>query len=91
MDDRAFEAALRRDGFQEVLRRTLPPGDALPEHHHAWDVRGLVVSGRFRVWGPDGDQDCGPGEVFTLPIGQPHEEAAGPEGAALVIGRRYRG
>jgi quercetin dioxygenase-like cupin family protein len=91
MHEQAFEAALRRDGFLEVARRALPPGDALPEHNHAWEVRGLVLAGRFRVTSASGTQDCGPGEVFTLPAEQPHEEAAGPDGAALLIGRRHAG
>jgi quercetin dioxygenase-like cupin family protein len=89
MDEQAFEAALRRDGFSETARRPVPPGEALPEHRHDWEVRGLVLSGRFRVDRPEGTQDCGPGQVFTLPAGQPHTEAAGLDGAELLIGRRH--
>lgn len=91
MDETSFEAALKRDGFTEILRRDVPPGDALPEHHHAWDARGLVLRGRFRVWNARAVQDCGPGEWFALPAGEAHEEAAGPEGAALLLGRRPAG
>lgn len=88
MTEDDFTAALRRDGFQEILRRRIPPGEALPDHHHAWEVRGLVLAGRFRVAGAR-LQDCGPGEVFTLPPGEPHAESAGAEGAELLIGRRH--
>lgn len=88
-DAAAFEAALRAEGFQEVVRREIPPGDALPDHEHAWEVRGLVLAGRFTVRDGAGVQDCGPGEVFALPARQAHTEAAGPEGAALLIGRRH--
>lgn len=87
MDEHGFEAALRRDGFAEVARRSVPPGEALPEHSHAWEVRGMVLRGRFRVWGGR-EQDCGPGDVFSLPADAPHKEAAGPEGADLLIGRK---
>jgi quercetin dioxygenase-like cupin family protein len=75
--------------FSETVRRSVPPGQALPEHLHDWDVHGRVLRGRFRVDGLEGTQDCGPGQVFTLPAGQPHTEAAGPDGAELLIGRRH--
>lgn len=92
MNDTGFEAALRRDGFQEIFRRSLPPGDSLPGHQRAWEVRGLVLRGRFRVAGAGGAvQDCGPGEVFALAPGEAHEEEAGAGGAELVIGRRHAG
>jgi quercetin dioxygenase-like cupin family protein len=86
--EHAFAEALRRDGFAEVLRRDVPPHHALPEHEHGWAVRGLVLAGRFRVTTAAGVQDCGPDEVFALTPGERHEEAAGPAGATLLIGRR---
>jgi quercetin dioxygenase-like cupin family protein len=88
-DTAAFEAALHAGGFQEVVRRSIPPGEALPEHDHAWDVRGLVLRGRFRVEAGDEVQDCGPGEVFTLAAGCRHTEAAGEAGAEVLVGRRH--
>lgn len=66
----------------------MPPVQALLEHHHAWEVRGLVLCGRFRVW-CGAEQDCGPGDVFALPANAAHAEAAGPEGAELLIGRKH--
>ena len=89
-DEAAFEAALRADGFQEVVRRAAAPGQALAEHVHDWDVRGLVLAGRFTVSADTGLQDCGPGEVFTLTAGCRHTEATGPEGAELLVGRRRK-
>ncbi|TCZ61297.1 cupin domain-containing protein [Roseicella aquatilis] len=89
-DAAGFEAALRADGFREVVRRAVGAGEALPEHDHAWDVRGLVLAGRFTVAAGDAVQECGPGQVFTLSAGCRHTEAAGPEGAAILVGRRHR-
>jgi quercetin dioxygenase-like cupin family protein len=89
-DEADFEAALRADGFDEVVRRAAPPGQSLPEHDHGWDVRGLVLAGRFTVAAEGTLQDCGPGEVFTLAAGRRHTEAAGPEGAELLVGRRHK-
>jgi quercetin dioxygenase-like cupin family protein len=90
-DDVAFEAALRADGFQEIVRRTVPAGQDLPEHDHAWDVRGLVIAGRFTVRTDDAVQECGAGQVFTLAAHRRHTEAAGPEGAEILVGRRHQG
>ena len=89
-DEVAFAAALRADGFQEVVRRAASPGQPLDEHVHDWDVRGLVLAGRFTVSAGGETQDCGPGEVFTLAAGRRHTEAAGPEGAELLVGRRHK-
>ena len=89
-DEADFEAALRADGFDEVVRRAAPPGQSLPEHDHGWDVRGLVLAGRFTVATDGVLQDCGPGEVFTLAAGHRHTEAAGPDGAELLVGRRHK-
>src|SRR4051794_32766424 len=75
-DEAAFEAALHAEGFQEVVRRAAPPGQALAEHAHGGDVRGLVLRSRFSVAAGDALQDCGPGEVFTLAAGRRHTEAA---------------
>jgi quercetin dioxygenase-like cupin family protein len=87
----AFEAALRADGFQEILRREAPAGGDPTPHAHAWDVRGLVLRGTFMVDAAGEVQRCAAGEVFTLAAGRTHIEAAGPEGAELLVGRRHRG
>src|SRR3954451_9625085 len=89
-DEAAFEAALHADGFDEVVRRAAPPGQSLAEHAHAWDVRGLVLAGRFTVAADGALQNCGPGEVFPRAAGRRHTEAAGPKGAELLVGRRHK-
>jgi quercetin dioxygenase-like cupin family protein len=89
VDGHTFEAVLRRDGISEAARHDVPPNEALPEHSHAWEVRGLVLHGRFLACG-DATQHCGPGDVFAPPADAPHKEAAGPEGTELRIGRKQR-
>ncbi|MDO9712312.1 cupin domain-containing protein [Paracraurococcus lichenis] len=90
MDTAGFESSLRAEGYQEILRRPVPAHEGLPEHEHGWDVRGLVLTGRFTVTSAGGVQDCGPGQVFTLEAGCRHTEAAGAEGAELLVGRRHK-
>jgi quercetin dioxygenase-like cupin family protein len=85
----AFEAELEDEGY-EVLRRELPPGESLPEHAHAWDVRALVLAGEFTVETAERRETYRAGESFRLPAGTPHTEAHGPEGATLLLGRRHR-
>ena len=85
----AFVAERRAEGFQEFLERDLPPGAGLEEHSHPFDAQGLVLEGRFTVASAAGLQDCGPGQAFALGSGVPHTEAAGPDGARLLIARRH--
>ncbi len=90
MDTSAFEAALKADGFTEMLTRELPPGQSIPEHTHPYDARGLTVAGHFTVTSAAEVQQCPVGKFFALTAGTPHSEAAGPDGATLLIGRRQR-
>lgn len=89
MDAATFTAGLRAEGFGEILERAAPPGAALDEHAHAWDSRGLVLAGEFRVTSARGEQRCAVGQWFDLARDELHTEAAGPDGARLLIGRRH--
>lgn len=91
MDETAFRAALARDGFTEVLQREVPAGTELPEHHHAWDSRVLVLAGALRLTHAGRRVDYGPGQAFDVPRGEPHAESHGPQGATLLVGRRHPG
>lgn len=89
MDEAAFRASLARDGFTEVLRRELPPNAELPEHHHVWDSRVLVLAGALRLTHAGRSVDYRPGQAFDVPRGEAHAEMHGPQGATLLVGRRH--
>jgi len=90
MDAAAFEAELRRDGY-EVLHRELGPGVAVPEHSHPWDVRLLVLEGEITVECEGQRRTCGAGDTFGLEAGLRHSELHGPQGVRLIAGRRHIG
>jgi uncharacterized cupin superfamily protein len=56
----------------------LPPGEAIGPYHFEWtDEEWLIVlAGRVRVRGPEGEQELAPGDTVCFP--------AGPEGAHQV-------
>ena len=87
MDRTAFEAELRRDGYQ-VVTRTMGPNTLNPEHAHDFDARLLVVSGEMIIVAESRSNTYGAGETFTMTHGCRHSEQAGPNGAAYVAGRR---
>jgi len=88
MDAAAFEAELRRDGY-EVLHRDLEPDVAVPEHSHPWDVRLLVLEGEITVDCAGERRTCGVGDTFSLEAGRRHSERFGPRGVRLIAGRRH--
>ena len=87
MNHECFEDALRRDGFA-VDRRTLPPGTAVGEHAHPYDVRALVLDGEIRLVVDGVDYAYREGDIFVMPAGHRHAEAVGPGGVDYVVGRR---
>ena len=84
-------AALAAEGYTEVVERQQQADLKLPIHTHAWDARGFVLAGEFRVISEAcGDQGGGPGSSFALPANTPHHETTGAAGARVLIGRRYK-
>ena len=66
--------------------------DARPgkgRHRHRFLIRGLVLSGTFVVTTDAEPVAHGVGQVFAVPEGQLHDESIGPEGARILVGRKY--
>ena len=89
MDSKAFEDKLRADGYLEIERKTYEPRPANGDHGHHFSVRGLVLAGAFIVTRDGAPTSYGPGKVFEVPEGQLHNEAIGPAGAEVLVGRKY--
>lgn len=87
MDQEQFAARVQAEGYG-IVTREVEPGFALPEHHHDWDAKGLVLGGSFTIGYGGESRTYAVGEVFALAKGTPHTESAGPEGARLVVARR---
>ena len=89
MDTDIFEAKLKADGYTEIETKTLEPRPANGEHGHHFSVRGLVLDGAFIVIRDQKPITYRTGEVFAVPEGCLHCEEIGPEGARVLIGRKY--
>lgn len=88
MDQNEFEAALRRDGFGEIVIVERPPNGHLDVHTHPFEARALILSGEISLIYNGTEQHLRAGEVFHLAAGQAHAETYGPEGVRYVVGRR---
>ena len=89
MNETDFEAKLRADGYTEIETQSLEPRPAKGRHRHLFAIRGLVLSGTFNVTLDSEPVACGPGQVFAVAEGQLHDESIGPEGAHILVGRKY--
>ena len=87
MDQRAFEAELKREGY-DVTTSTTADAKVNPEHSHPFDVKAMVVRGALTLNRDGESRTYRPGEIFTMPRGCMHYESYGPEGAVVLSGRR---
>ena len=88
MDLAAFENALRRDGFQEILTAGFAAGHDLGDHAHPYALRGMVLEGEFRITVDGKETIYRPGEIFALESGVHHTERSGEEAVKFRIGRK---
>ena len=89
MNENEFETQLRADGYTEVETQTLEPRPGKGRHRHLFAIRGLVLSGTFTVKIDGEGVPHGVGQVFAVAEGQLHDEWIGPEGARILVGRKY--
>jgi len=90
MDETAFREELQRDGYDNVLVVDWEAGKVSPSHVHEFSARGMLLSGAVTVKCDDVTMVCEkPGDRFALEAGTPHVESAGPDGARMLIGRKY--
>ncbi len=84
-----FEAQLKADGYQEIEHQELAPRPGKGRHRHLFAIRGLVKSGAFTVAQSGEPVVYGAGQVFAVDHGELHDEWVGPDGASVIIGRRF--
>ncbi len=88
MNENEFEAQLKADGYKEIETQDLEPRPGKGRHRHLFAVRGLVLSGAFVVT-KDEPVTFEPGEIFSVALGELHDESIGPQGARVLVGRKY--
>ncbi|MBL0897568.1 MAG: cupin [Reyranella sp.] len=88
MDKQAFEAELKRDGYDEILTSKTPGAKFNAEHSHPFDVKAMVLDGAITLGWEGKTRTFRPGEVFAMPRGCLHTETFGPEGVVTLVGRK---
>lgn len=89
MDQKAFEAELSRGGYTQIETKVIEPRPANPPHVHDYVIRGLVLDGIFIVTEGDKPTTYRAGDIFQVAAGQSHTEEIGPQGARILVGRKY--
>ena len=90
MDQTVFATNLRSDGYRGVIT-SLKPNQAASNHCHDFDARALVLGGEITVTCNNVPVTYRTGQCFEVPAGHMHTEHVGPEGVALLSGRRRNG
>ena len=83
-----YEAAARREGYDEVVERKWPAGAVVAQHEHAFAVKALVVDGEMWLTEGDTTRHLRPGDAFELAAAAPHAERYGDVGATYWAARR---
>ena len=87
MDRAAFEADLRREGY-EVREGEIKPHVHRDAHTHEFDARLFVLDGSITL--VFGSERCfyQPGDSCVVPAGTMHEEHTEADGVRYIAGRR---
>ena len=89
MNENDFEAQLRDDGYTEIETQKLAPRPGKGRHRHHFAIRGLVVSGTFVVLQESEPVTYVAGQIFAVDEGKLHDEWVGPDGAQVLVGRKF--
>jgi quercetin dioxygenase-like cupin family protein len=90
VDRMEFEADLRRESYR-IVNTSLKPNLVAPNHCHDFDAKALVLGGEITITRDNSPVTFGAGQCFEVPAGCMHAEQVGPEGVALMSGRRRNG
>ena len=88
MNIQEFHDELKTQGFDEAVAVDRPIGYVLGEHEHPFDACALITAGDITLVVDGVSSHYRTGDVFRLPAGTPHLEAAGPQGVSYLSGRR---
>jgi quercetin dioxygenase-like cupin family protein len=90
MDKAEFETELRRDGYR-IVNSSVKPNLIAPNHCHDFDAKSWVLGGEITITRDNNPVTFRAGQCFEVPAGCMHAEQVGPEGVALMSGRRRNG
>lgn len=90
MEKNEFEADLRSAGYR-LVNTSVRPNLVAPNHCHDFDAKALVLGGEITITRDNAPVTFRAGQCFEVPAGCMHAEHVGPEGVALLSGRRRTG
>ena len=90
MDRTEFESELRRDGYR-VVNTAVKPNLVVGNHCHDFDAKAFILGGEISITRDNNLVTFRAGDCFAVPAGCMHAEHVGPEGVALLSGRRRNG
>jgi quercetin dioxygenase-like cupin family protein len=90
MDKAEFETELRREGYR-IVNSSVRPNLVAPNHCHDFDAKSWVLGGEITITRDNNPVTFRAGQCFEVPAGCMHAEQIGPEGVALMSGRRRNG
>lgn len=88
IDEKSFQARLRREGFPEIRTNQLAPSCHNDEHSHPFDVLALVLEGEITLTVEGKARSYRVGDEFSMKAGCKHVEDVGPQGVRYLVGRR---
>lgn len=83
-----FHNELQTNGFDAAVPVDRDIGYAMGEHQHPFDACALITAGDITLVVDGVSSHYRAGDVFRLPAGTLHLEAAGPQGVSYLAGRR---
>jgi quercetin dioxygenase-like cupin family protein len=90
MDKAEFESCLRSEGYR-VVNSSVKPNHLAPNHCHDFDAKAFVLGGEITITCDNNPVTYRTGQCFEVLAGCMHAEHVGPEGVALLSGRRRNG
>jgi len=84
-----FEAAARREGYDEVAERIWSANTVVETHQHPFAVKAIVVAGEMWLTEGDTTRHLHAGDRFELARSVPHAERYGAAGATYWAARRH--
>lgn len=90
MNQAEFETALHSEGYR-VVNTSVRPNLVVPNHCHDFDAKVFVLGGEITVTRDNAPTTYRTGQCFEVPTGCMHAEHVGPQGVALLSGRRRNG
>ena len=88
MNTQEFHDELKANQYDPAIAIDRPVGYAMGEHQHPFDACALITAGDITLVVDGVSTRYAAGDVFRLPAGTPHLEAAGPQGVSYLSGRR---